>query len=137
MTIDAGILRSLRSDPDMSIDIEDGVRIDDDASYGAEIAMDDENHERFLSTCRGIGEARNIARGLNPAGWSQEGLDSVRARMSDWEYDCWSREQDTTPTLRRLEMDRLIAEGTEAQIAAFRERNAIADALEAKAGSPR
>lgn len=152
MSLDASILRSLRADPDLSIEVEDGLHIDSAApshfeidgvmfdnksAYEMEIAMDDENRERFMSVVRGVGQARSIAQGLNPAGWSQRGLDSVRSLMSEWEYECWIRGLDSTPTHRRLEMDRLIKEGTEAEIAAFRESNARLDALNAKAGRAR
>ncbi len=152
MTFDADILRSLRADPDLSIQVEDGLHIDsaipshfevggvmfdNDSAYEQERAMDDENHERFMAVVRGVGQARSIAKGLNPNGWSPDGLESVRRLMSEWEYECWIRGQDSTPTHRRLEMDRLIKEGTEAEIAAFREHNARIDALDAKVGSPR
>lgn len=134
MTLNGSLLRSLRSDPDLGLLAEDGVRIDSDISFADELAVLDENHERQNDTWRAVGQARNVAIGADLGGWTPQGIESVRARMDEWEFSCWIGEINRDPTARRIEMDRLIASGTEADIAAFRERCAIADQAASKAG---
>lgn len=137
MSLDGSLLRKLRQDPDLDLDTDEAIIVDE-ASDALILAAEDNNFERDDAVWRSIGQARNLAIGADLGGWTPQGIESVRDRMNEWEFDCWRSQLGRRDNEHVRELDALFARGaSEAEIASFRERRATADKAGEKTGPAR